>query len=345
MTTRLTPRVRRSVLTLVTGAATALLLSVTSATAAPLDQPDDSGILAEPVDVYMKDHPSDVGMQPHSFGPLHESPDIKVCPTAEECATSQNPIVGQRNYIFVTLRNPGPYGTGATETGRIEVYRSTPGGSAAWRSDWTQIGWMQVPVYAGSTTVTIPWDNVPGPGHFCLATRWVSPNDPMTFEAPEISVSALHNNNIAWRNVDSVELVAGGQAQIRPYSIRNALTWANRNSLVFSQVGAPLNTAGGRLVADLGPTLYQRWLQGGKAGKGIRDVGRNQIEIVEPGQASLDNLMLNANEKLALSLSFTATTVTKEPIAVRVTQFGPNSLGAERADLGGVRYDVKVAAR
>ncbi|WDZ85816.1 hypothetical protein [Micromonospora cathayae] len=346
MSPRLTRRARRSTLALLTGAALATLLSVTSATAAPLAGTTRGGVgTAAVADVWMKDHPDDVGLQPHSLNPIWESPDIKVCHTAVECAVSQNPIAGVRNYLFIKFRNNGPYAGPVVESGVIEVFRTPSSGGSAWPDDWVQIGWMAVPSYPGVTTVTIPWDDVPGPGHFCLVARWVSPNDPMTFQSPDIGVTVRNNNNIAWRNVDSVPLVAGGLVQTRPYTIGNALTRATRNSLVFSEVGAPLRTAGGRLVADLGPALYERWLAGGKAGKGIRDVGRNQIEIVDPAQASLDNLTLNPKEKLTLQLNFSATTVTKEPIAVRVTQIGPNSLGQERADLGGVRYDVTVGQR
>jgi len=343
LSTRLTQRVRRSTLALVTAAAVALLLPVSSATAAALDRSTGSGATAAPVDVFMKDHPSDVGIQPHGLNPIWASPDIKVCPTAVECSTSQNPIVGQTNYIFIKLRNPGPYGSGGMEQGEIHVYRTTPGGGATWPTHWTEIGWMSVPVYAGVTTVTIPWNGVPGPGHFCLLARWVSPNDPMAFEGPSNSVNTRNNNNIAWRNVDSVALSTSGQTEVRPFAIGNVLREPTRNSVVFSAEGAPLQAAGGRLVVDLGPTLFARWVEGGMAGKGIREAGRNRVEIVEPGQASLDNLMLRGNERLTMRLLFTATNPVDKPIAVLVTQFGPDVDGSDRADLGGVRYDVTVS--
>ncbi|WP_434739668.1 hypothetical protein [Micromonospora sp. SH-82] len=333
--------VRRSLFVLLTGAALATLLSVTSAGAVPPPQRTASA----PADVYLMDTPADTGIQPHSLSPLWESPDIKVCHTAVECPTSQNPIVGQRNYIFLKLRNPGPYGSGVMEEGSIHVYRTTPGGGAAWPGAWTEIGWMAVPVYAGVTTVTIPWDNVPGPGHFCLLARWVSANDPMTFEGPDITPNTRNNNNVVWRNVDSVALAPGATGQVRPFAIGNTLSRATRNSLVFSEVGAPLRTAGGRLVVDLGPQLFERWVKAGRAGTGIREVGRSQVEIVEPARASLDNLQLNPNERITLGLTFTAATATQQKIALRVTQIGPDSTGAERADLGGVRYDITVGQR
>lgn len=342
MSTRLTQRVRRSTLALVTAAAVALLLPVTSAGAAALDRSTDSGAAGTAADVYMMDNSSDVGLQPHNIGSIWQSPDIKVCNTAVECAVSQNPIIGQTNYIFVKLRNPGPYGNPVTEQGELHVYRTTPGGGASWPTDWTEIGWTSVSVAPGITTVTIPWNGVPGPGHFCLLTRWVSANDPMTVEGPDTPQNTRNNNNIAWRNVDSVALAPNGPTEVRPFAIGNVLREPTRNSVVFNEDGAPLRTAGGRLVVDLGPTLFARWVEGGMAGKGIREAGRNRVEIVDPGQASLDNLMLRGNERLTMRLLFTATKPVEKPIAVLVTQFGPDIDGSDRADLGGVRYDVTV---
>jgi hypothetical protein len=343
---RLSRRVRRSTLVALVGAALAALMSVTSASAAPLGRSsDDAGVSATPVDVWMKDFDGDPGLQPHTNPHIWVSPDIKVCNTAVECPwPGQAPIVGQTNYVFVTLRNPGPYGSGAMEEGQLHVYRTTPGGGSAWPADWTPIGWTTVPVYAGETTVVIPWagQNVPGPGHFCLLARWVSPNDPMTFEGPETSVNTRANNNIAWHNVTSVAVEAGGEAQIRTFTMGNPLDRVNRNSLLFSEVGAPLRTAGGRLVVDLGPTLFDRWVKGGKVGKAVREVGRTQLEILDPAQARLDNLDLGAKERLTFSLSFTATTVTKETMGVQVAQWGPDGTGAQFTDRGGVRYHVTV---
>ncbi|WP_326552131.1 hypothetical protein [Micromonospora sp. NBC_01813] len=345
MSTRLTQRVRRSTLALIGVAAMALLLPVTSATAAALDRSTGGGAVTTAADVWMMDNSSDVGLQPHNLGSIWQSPDIKVCNTAVECAVSQNPIIGQTNYIFVKLRNPGPYGNSVTEQGELHVYRTTPGGGASWPTHWTEIGWTSVSVAPGVTTVTIPWTGVPGPGHFCLLTRWVSANDPMTVEGPDTPQNTRNNNNIAWRNVNSVALPGNGQTEERPFAIGNVLREPTRNSVVFAEDGAPLRTAGGRLVVDLGPTLFARWVEGGKAGKGIREVGRNQVEIVEPGQASLDNLTLRGNERLTMRLLFSATTPTDKPIAVLVTQVGPDITGKERADLGGVRYDVTVGKR
>ncbi|BCJ56761.1 hypothetical protein [Micromonospora endophytica] len=336
-------RVRRVALVVLTGAALAGLLTVTAAAAAPLAAPDRA-VAADRTDVYIKDVAADLGYQPHTLSPLWASPDIKVCPTAIECAVSQNPIVGQTNYVFVKLRNPGPYGSG-TSTGVLRVYRTTPGGGAVWPTHWTQIGAVNVTAYAGVTTVTIPWTGVPGPGHFCLIARWVSPTDPMTFEGPDISTNTRNNNNIAWRNVDSVQLTAGsGQTTVRPFAIGNSLTVPSRNDLVF-EAAEPLQAIGGRVVVDLGQDLFERWRAGGAVGTGVRAVGRTQIEIVEPTKASLGNLLLNPGERVEFKLLFSAEAASEKEIAFNVIQFGPDTAGAKRTDLGGVQYLISADKR
>ncbi|GAB2934702.1 hypothetical protein GCM10027280_23210 [Micromonospora polyrhachis] len=337
--------VGRSAPRLLVGAVLAALLTMSTAGAALGDTsttvPSSAdSTIAAPTDVYIRDVAADVGLQPHSYNPLWASPDIKVCHTAVECAVSQNPIVGITNYIFVKLRNPGPYGSGLGN-GTLRVYRTTPGGGATWPGAWTQIGAVSVPVPAGTTTVTIPWNGVPGPGHFCLLARWVSPTDPMVFEGPDISLNTRYNNNIAWRNVNSVNLFVG-QPQVRPFAIGNSLTVATRNDLVFTPVGAPFQAAGGRIIADLGPTLFERWVAAGRPGEGIREVGRNQVEIVSQGSARINDLLLNPGERPEFSLIFTATAATTRPFTLHVNQAGPDKEGAAKTDLGGVEYQITV---
>ncbi|MFG1955681.1 hypothetical protein [Micromonospora sp. NPDC048830] len=335
-------RVRRSALAVLTGAALAAVLTVTAAGAAPVvAQPDKAAAVAARTDVYIRDVAADVGVQPHGFNPLWASPDIKVCPTAVECAVSQNPIVGVTNYIFVKLRNPGPYGSG-TDSGVLRVYRTTPGGGAVWPIHWTQIGAANVIVPAGTTTVTIPWNGVPGPGHFCLLARWVSQTDPMNFEGPDVSINTRYNNNIAWRNVDSVRIIVGGPVIVRPFAIGNSLTVPARSDLVFAQPGEPFQGVGGRVFADLGQTLFERWRAGGMVGTGVRPVGGTQVEIVDPTKASIGNLLLNPGERVEFSLGFTAAVASAKEFVLDVTQFGPDTSGAERADLGGVEYLINV---
>ncbi|MFG2060853.1 hypothetical protein ACGFIK_05485 [Micromonospora sp. NPDC048871] len=335
-------RVRRAAMVGLTAAALTGLLGA-SAVAAPFEATAPAA-LTSTTDVYIKDVTADVGVQPHNLNPLWASPDIKVCPNPTECAVSQNPVVGVTNYIFVKLRNPGPYGSGVG-TGTLQVYRTTPGGGAVWPTHWTQIGAAYVTVNPGVTTVIIPWTGVPGPGHFCLLARWVSATDPMTIDGPDISLNTRYNNNVAWRNVDSVQLGAGQTTPAgRPFAIGNSLRVPSRNEVVFN-AAEPLQAIGGRVVVDLGPELFERWRAGGAVGNGVRAIGRTQVEIVEPTRASLGNLLLNPGERVQFSLLFSAEVASDREIAFNVTQFGPDTSGAKSTDLGGVQYLISAAKR
>lgn len=137
-------------------------------------------------------------------------------------------------------------------------------------------------------------------------------------------------------------MTPGGPGSVRPFAIGNPLDRPSRNDILFTPVGAAFQEGGGRVVVDLGPTLFERWQAGGRAGTGIRDLGRNQLEIVDPGRANIGNLVLGPGERLAFSLTFLTTVDTTKQFGLAVTQFGPDALGTEWTDLGGVEYQITI---
>ena len=220
--------------------------------------------------------------------------------------------------------------------GVLRVYRTTPGGGATWPTQWTQIGAAGVPVYPGVTTVTIPWTGVPGPGHFCLLARWVSPTDPMTFEGPNISVNTQYNNNIAWRNVDSVRLTPGGPRVVRPFAIGNVTAAETKNAWSSPSRHEQARRCPGLRRPRPDPV---RALASSRQGRQGSPPGRqDRAGDRGIGQASLGGLVLKPGERLEFSLTFSADTALAKETAFNVTQFGPDADGTARADLGGVRY-------
>ncbi|MGW4214444.1 hypothetical protein ACWEIJ_41105 [Lentzea sp. NPDC004789] len=281
-------------------------------------------------DVYTRDNVTDVGIEP-SGGSIYYSPDIRVCHTAVFCASSQNPIVGATNYVFVTLRRkPGAQGN---VDGYLYLYHSNIGGGTAWPGGWTFIGAAGTSVPNTGTTVMITWPgwNVPGPGHFCLLSRWVSPADPMTFaEGPNTQLNAQNNNNIAWRNVDSVRVFPNHPIRV-PYTIGNPDRVDGRQSLILEQ---PERQFAGTVTVDLGPDLARRWKEAGQKGAGVKPVGETEVLIVEPKFARLDGLTLKAEERVEIGLTF-ATDVEAPPAELLVHQ-----IDAQGVDLGGAQYLV-----
>ncbi|MFD9741005.1 vWA domain-containing protein [Umezawaea sp. NPDC059074] len=307
-------------------------------------QPDGSGTATaiqrflsdcKQTDVFMHDQPSDTGIETNPNGSVWSSPDIKVCPTTADCPGGQ-PVVGSTSYVHVKLHNPGPYGSG-TGLGTLKVYYTAQGGAAVWNpttgGNWTAIGQQSVTVPAGVTVVKIPWVNVPGPGHFCLLARWVSATDPMTFaEVSNTVLNAKNNNNIAWRNIDTIR-VKPGQVGDAPFTVGNGTDKAIKTDLVVTSPEKPFIGAG-TLVIDLGPRLFERWRQGGGQGVGVKQVGETALQLTDPRQSRVSGLLVNAGERFETKLSFTGEQ--RGEFVQHVVQFD------ETGDIGGVEFQVIV---
>lgn len=280
-------------------------------------------------DVYMRDNTSDTGLEPSS-PPLFSSPDIRVCNTAVMCATDDTLVAGNDAYVFVTLRNPGPYGQG-TGHGTLKLYYTNSGTSAVWPSQWTEFASVGLTISA-TTTIPVHWASVPSYTHFCLLARWVSAEDPMFPEGPSTWTNTQNNNNIAWHNVNAVV------ARLRIPVLR-PIVFGNDgpdpdpiiSDLVFRQpkpfVGA------GRLLVDLGPDLAARWRATGQKGFGVRQVGETQVEIVSAQEARISGIQFKFGEQVAAQLTFVANQGGQ--FVVDVTQ--TNTRGVET---GGVEYRI-----
>ncbi|MFD1148562.1 vWA domain-containing protein [Saccharothrix hoggarensis] len=285
-------------------------------------------------DVFLHDQPTDTGAEPNPNGSVWQSPDIKVCPGLADCAGIQ-PVVGATNYVHVRLHNPGPYGSG-TGLGTLKVYRTPAGGSTTWdnatNGDWVFVGQQAVSVPAGVTVVKIPWANVPGPGHFCLLARWVSATDPMTFaEGPNTALNTKNNNNIAWRNLQTVRAKPAEPVKSW-FTVGNATGGQVRTDLVVTGV-KPLP---GTIVIDLGPRLFERWRAGGGAGEGVKAVGGTLVQV-DPRRAVLRGVAVEPGERFTTELTFTPDgQAPAGGYLTHVVQFAGDE------DLGGVGYEVIV---
>jgi len=334
-------------------AVTALLSPLVPAgVAAPLGaaQPDGGPVVQADTDVYIRDYVGDVGVEPHT-NTVWTSPDIKVC-NDPGCAVSENPEVGGTSYIYVNLNNPGPYGSG-DDVGNLHLYHSMPGGGTAWGgTDWVPIGSaLNVVVPAGTpgTVAIIPWATVPGPGHFCLLARWESVDDPMTYpEGVNTVVNTQNNNNIAWRNVNSVDLEPG-MVESRPYALGNPGRERIATDLVLADPRNGFLAAGGRLTVDLGADLSRRWREGGGRATGVKQVGETRFEISDLRQARFYGVLLDGGTRPVLKLEFsTVAGARKGTHVLRVNQIAPLDRGNPAisapvmSDVGGVEYHVTI---
>ncbi len=78
---------------------------------------------------------------------------------------------------------------------------------------------------------------------------------------------------------------------------------------------------------------------------GARQVGKTELEIVEPQRAQINDLVLYPGERPVLSLTFSATADSSREFELLVNQFGPSVTGDEKADLGGVLYQLSTGQR
>lgn len=288
-------------------------------------------------DVWMQDHPSDVGQEPHALNPIYYSPDIKVCNSASGCAApGTNPVFGSPglNHVFVTLRNDGPnVSPPGPASGSLYVYYTSAGGNALWPTDWTLIG-VQAGLFmtAGEhRDVRVPWNNVPAPGHYCLLARWVSAGDPMTF--PELIGSntltnTRNNNNIAWRNVDVIRTTPGNPTH-------GTFTWTDRPGGLATLSIEPVTAVPGTMVMDLG-SLFDGWKRNGGKGSGVTVIGATQLQIAPQG-GTVAGVPAPSQGRASVGLTFTVQTPGTWPVRVR-------QLGSDGGELGGVEYHLVVVS-
>ncbi|MGC4808303.1 hypothetical protein [Micromonospora sp. DT233] len=337
------PRPRAARLLLGAALTAVMAFSVGGTAASAVEK--DGGIAANArTDAYIRDIATDTGLEPHGaiYSSFFNSPDVKICPTAVECATSISPTVGSTVHIFGKLRVPGPYGSGIS-AGTLKAYYTTSGGAAVWPTHWTPIGSKPVVAAPGVTTASIEWPVVPTIGHFCLLLRWESPTDPMLFEGSATSINTQYNNNIAWKNANTVPAGPNVGPAVRPYALANPLAAPARYDLAFRPLGEPL--PGANIVVDLGPELFERWRAAGGQGEGIRVVGRSAVQIVDPAKAQIKALLINPDERPVLSISFSTSQELQRPYQLQVVQVGPVNDDGRKYDVGGVDYTFEPAKR
>jgi len=291
-------------------------------------------------DTWTHDNASDVGNEPYTFGSIWHSPDIKIC-TTQNCPTSVNPEFGQTNYVYVTLNNNGPNAVAPQQpaAGNIEVWYSNSGGASQWPIDWTLIDSVPATLQAGEVKdIEIEWTNVPAPGHYCMLSRWVSVDDPMTFvEVLSTTTNVENNNNISWKNFNVVDLLAN---IVGPscFVMRNIIAEPRMGELAFrfKDRDEQFLAEGGAIRLQLEDKVMERWRRNG-GGQGIEQVGENTIQIFN-AQANLILPML-PDEDIKVGMEFEA----RNPFKVQAKQveFGFEAVQLmDGKDVGGVAYNI-----
>jgi len=188
-------------------------------------------------DIYARDQIGDIGDP--TTGVAHRSPDIILVPVAvadEQAAYGESSgtadvetlsaptvVAGSTPTVYVRVRNRGL----AQATNAVARVYWSPPSSLVTPDAWTLIGVANLAVIppAGVLTVFPPigWvGGAPGPGHYCLVATIGCAEDPEPLRPATIDEFARfvrENNNVAWRNIDTVlaePVAAPGPRQDRP---------------------------------------------------------------------------------------------------------------------------------
>lgn len=304
-------------------------------------------------DVWMKDTWLDTGKEPDpatAGQAMWMSPYIWVR-TADDPGLvhqheHQNPESAWTNHVFVKLHNGG---AGAA-SGRLHLYYAQASSGLAWPANWTEFADIPVTVNGDSSTVaTAPWKTTAAQtGHFCLLARWVSTADPMAAaETADVNQNTRANNNIAWRNVNIVNLVSPDQlAQSVQMIVRNIERESAEVGLVFTlpTVGQGLPfVRGGRVTVRLGERLMRAWEAGGRKGFGVEPIGDGELMVYSPRGARLEGLEMGPGEEDVVDVRFEASPeqvgTTRQAFAFEIAQ----TVNGMPAPVGGVAYQIEVA--
>lgn len=184
------------------------------------------------------------------------------------------------------------------------------------------------------------------PGHVCLLARIetsISSPFGMTFpEGQGVYRNTQNNNNIAWKNLSVVDDFAGPNGFIvfvtrNTFDLPLAATLQFRNAQGFG----PSFFDSGRITVDLGPELFQRWINSGSQGEYVEPLADGTIQILGP-EASLGGLEMQGGEAFSVGTRFELFD-DYTPIPEPLPEWDIIQLGTPEdpaAVLGGNRYEV-----
>lgn len=237
-----------------------------------------------------------------------------------------------RPRIYVKVRNRGC----SPVNGRVRLYYNKAGLNDTWPTNWKQIydgdpngdgvedfvsPAHDVSLQAGEETVLeVIWNNTADPAEFfqpfgttnqwCLLARFGDGNDPIITtgsSAEQTNVPAVTNaqlqNNIVQKNVIFVPPPANNHCfPVNFGNVSTTTTYINKLELVDDAnqdfVGKETD-----VFVDLGETIYNAWVLGGKMGSGIVDGASKYLHVSPSG---------NTHSHAALGLD-------RKPYQIKVT--------------------------
>lgn len=325
-------------------------------------------------DLWSRNSPLDLGAEPDpSTVSPWASDDIWVRRQDDgvDVPEHENPVyrpVGMPpNHVYVRIRNRACV---ASSAARVKMYWAKASTGLSWPAPWDGsvtapavmgglLGTVNIGPIPGSgfTIVSVPW-SPPDPddyasfgadrSHFCLLARIEEPGDAnlgMAFpEGPDLYTNVVNNNNIAWKNVDIMTELPGGERR-GAVSVVNPGRERATFALVFTEprdVPQKALFAWGTLVVDLPAPLYQRWVDGGRLGSEIAEEAPGRLRLLKDG-AAIEGLVLDPADPQTITIR--AMPVSTDPpgfdvYSLDVAQWATD--GSNTQIVGGMRFVIRT---
>ena len=300
-----------------------------------LQQTVVSCCVGDDLDLYIKDSPDDDGTEPNTVtGHMWTSQDIWIRNNDDNGLMPQNPEYnanGNPNYINVRITNKSCVTSIGNETLTINWAKANT--ALAWPQNWDgsltnsdnfPLGGIvpftaDIPILqAGEEVIVkIPWE-VPNPDdytngqgsqapwHFCLLATINATNDPLSFPmVNSISTNVRNNNNLAWKNLTIVDLLAD-----RSFAMVMVANPSDTPRTFFLELQKATNESGKAIFDEAEVTLkmddiiFNAWERGGKQAELLEDKSDEKRKLVKVDNVILDNIMFEPNERGLLTLDF-----------------------------------------
>jgi len=295
-----------------------------------LQQTVVSCCVGDDLDLYIKDSDDDDGAEPNpTTDNMWTSPDIWIRNNNDNGLMHQNPEYrtnGNPNYINVRVINKSCVASTGTEI--LTVNWAKANTALAWPQNWDgsltngthplggALSNVSIPIIpaGGEAIVKIPWvvpnpDNYSdndNPWHFCLLSRINATDDPLTSPlTSNPNVMVRNNNNLAWKNLTVVDLVADRTSAM--VMIANP---SNTPKTYYLELQKATNEGGKAIYEEAEVTLkmddviYDAWERGGKQAQLIASKHEEKSKLVKGDNVILDNIMFEPNERGLLTLDF-----------------------------------------
>jgi subtilisin family serine protease len=329
------------------------------------------------LDLMVKDGIDDIGNEPNNITPyMWASTDIWIRNQPDGIDSHQNPEYSPTvpNYAYVRVTNKSCVTSSGNE--QLKFYWAKAGTSLEWPASWNGQNYFPSPLPSPlpniklgnevGTGVTIPILQagqetilqipfmVPNPAdysfagsdqwHFCLLARIEALNDPSN-ETNGLYANVQNNNNIAWKNVTIVDLLAnrtnGVVAVGNPFDEpRTFFLELVKEDL---ETGKPIYDEA-EVTLKMDETLFNAWERGGKLAQQLDPTLDEKSKIVKGNNVIVDNIAFNPNEMGILNINFNF--LTQE--LTEKTRFAYHVVQRDAVTgqiIGGETYIIKKDAR